>query len=80
MGWAWLTLLFVGIFTQIGQIGLTKAMKTETASKATAFSYLQVIFAMILGWAIFGEIPDVWVILGGGFIIFGAILNVFMKR
>ena len=79
-GWAWLTLLFVGIFTQIGQIGLTKAMKTETASKATAFSYLQVIFAMILGWAIFGEIPDVWVILGGGFIIFGAILNVFMKR
>jgi drug/metabolite transporter (DMT)-like permease len=79
-GWTWLTLLFVGVFTQIGQIGLTKAMKTETASKATAFSYLQVVFAVLLGWALFGEVPDVWVILGGGFILFGAILNVFMKR
>jgi len=79
-GWAWLTLLLVGIFTQIGQIGLTKAMKTETASKATAFSYLQVVFAVLLGWIIFGEIPDLWVLLGGGLILLGAIVNVFWKR
>jgi len=43
-------LLFVGIFTQAGQIGLTKAMKTEVASKATAYSYVQVIFSILLGW------------------------------
>jgi len=79
-GWTWLTLLLVGIFTQVGQIGLTKAMKTETASKATAFSYLQVVFAVLLGWVIFGEIPDLWVALGGGLILFGAIINVFWKR
>ena len=79
-GWTWLTLLLVGVFTQIGQIGLTKAMKTETASKATAFSYLQVVFAVLLGWGIFGEIPDLWVVLGGGLILFGAIINVFWKR
>jgi len=79
-GWAWLTLLFVGIFTQIGQIGLTKAMRTETASKATAFSYLQVVFAVLLGWLIFGEIPDFWVVLGGGLILIGAIVNAFWKR
>ena len=79
-GWTWLTLLFVGVFTQMGQIGLTKAMMTETASKATAFSYLQVVFSVLLGWFIFGEIPDVWVILGGGLILFGAIINVFWKR
>lgn len=79
-GWTWLTLLLVGVFTQIGQIGLTKAMKTETASKATAFSYLQVVFAVLLGWIMFGEIPGLWVSLGGGFILFGAIINVFWKR
>jgi len=79
-GWTWLTLLLVGVFTQIGQIGLTKAMKTETASKATAFSYLQVVFAVLLGWIMFGEIPGLWVSLGGGFILFGAIINVFWRR
>lgn len=79
-GWAWLTLLFVGIFTQIGQIGLTKAMRTETASKATAFSYLQVVFVVLLAWLIFGEIPDFWIVSGGGLILFGAMVNAFWKR
>jgi len=79
-GWAWGSLLMVGIFTQVGQIGLTKAMKTETAGRATAFSYLQVIFAVLLGWMIFDEIPDIWVSLGGGFILIGAIINAFFKR
>jgi drug/metabolite transporter (DMT)-like permease len=79
-GWTWLTLLFVGIFTQIGQIGLTKAMKTETAGKATAFSYLQVVFAMFLGWIIFSEIPDLWVMTGGGLILVGAIVNAFWRQ
>ena len=79
-GWTWLILLMVGIFTQVGQVGLTKAMKTETAGRATAFSYLQVVFAVLLGWMVFGEIPDLWVLLGGGFILFGAIINAFWKH
>jgi len=79
-GNTWLILLLVGVFTQVGQVGLTKAMQTETASKATAFSYLQVVFAALLGWSIFGEVPDVWVCLGGGFILLGAIVNMLWRR
>jgi len=78
--WTCFVLLLVGIFTQVGQIGLTKAMKTEAAGRATAFSYLQVVFAVFLGWMIFGEIPDLWVTLGGGFILIGAVINAFWKR
>jgi len=78
--WTCFILLLVGIFTQVGQIGLTKAMKTEAAGRATAFSYLQVVFAVLLGWMVFGEIPDLWVTIGGGFILIGAILNAFWKR
>lgn len=69
-------LILVGIFTQIGQIGLTKAMQTEVASKATAYSYVQVVFSMILGWALFNEIPSVSTLLGGALIILGALVNV----
>ena len=78
--WTCFVLLLVGIFTQVGQVGLTKAMKTEAAGRATAFSYLQVVFAVFLGWMIFDEVPDLWVILGGGFILMGALLNAFWKR
>ncbi|MCW8330139.1 DMT family transporter [Photobacterium sp. SDRW27] len=74
---AFLLLLFVGIFTQIGQVGLTKAMQTEVASRATAYSYAQVVFSVILGWLLFSETPSVWTCAGGILIIVGALINVF---
>lgn len=75
-GWQWLLLLLVGVMTQIGQIGLTRAMQTETASRATSFSYLQVVFAIILGWVFFAEIPSLWVYCGAALIIIGSMVNV----
>lgn len=68
-------LLLVGIFTQIGQLGLTHAMRWETAGNAAAYSYVQVIFAIALGWTVFGEVPSLWTLLGGALIVSGALLN-----
>ena len=76
-GFAWPLLLLVGLFTQVAQYGLTKAMQTEDASKATAYSYVQVIFSAILGWLLFDEIPTVNTLLGALFITGGALINVF---
>ena len=70
-------LVMIGVFTQIGQIGLTKAMQTEAAGKATAYSYVQVVFSIALGWAYFGEIPSLTTVIGGSLIIMGALVNVF---
>ena len=77
---ALILLLFVGIFTQVGQIGLTKAMQTEVAAKVSAFSYVQVIFSALLGIFIFNEVPSVWTFIGGSLIIVGALINVFGKQ
>ncbi|KII75875.1 membrane protein [Vibrio renipiscarius] len=73
-------LVFVGIFTQIGQYGLTKAMQTQAAGKASAYSYVQILFSTLLGVWVFNEIPSVWTYLGGGLIITGALINVFGKQ
>jgi len=73
-------LLFVGLFTQVGQIGLTKAMQTEVAAKVSAFSYVQVIFSAILGVLFFNEIPSIWTFIGGSLIILGALINVFGSK
>lgn len=79
-GEALILLLLVGVFTQVGQVGLTKAMQYEKASKATAYSYVQVIFSLILGWIFFTEIPTLWTLIGGGLIMIGALINVLWKR
>lgn len=73
-------LVLVGIFTQVGQIGLTKAMQTEAAGRATAFSYLQVVFATLFGWFFFQEIPDMWFVAGALFILIGVLVNLMAKH
>jgi len=73
-------LVLVGIFTQVGQVGLTKALHSADASKATAYSYVQVLFSMLLGWFIFDETALFTTLIGGGLIIFGAMINVLWKR
>lgn len=79
-GHLWLILLMVGVFTQIGQLGLTKALQTETAGRATAFSYIQILFAAVLGAWLFDEIPTIWTWAGAGFILLGALINLGLLR
>lgn len=73
-------LVLVGVFTQIGQYGLTKAMQTQAAGKASAYSYVQIVFSALLGVWLFNEIPSIWTYLGGGLIVTGALINVFGKQ
>lgn len=73
-------LVLIGVFTQVGQYGLTKAMQTQAAGKASAYSYVQIVFSALLGVWIFNEVPSVWTYLGGGLIVTGALINVFGKQ
>lgn len=74
-GLDWVLLLLVGILTQVGQVGLTKAMQIEKAGKAMAYSYVQVVISAVLGIVLFSEIPTLGTLLGALFIIGGAFIN-----
>jgi drug/metabolite transporter (DMT)-like permease len=73
-------LILVGIFTQIGQICLTRALQTEAAGRAAAFSYAQVVFASLFGWALFDEVPDLWFVCGAALILSGTLVNMLLKQ
>ncbi len=73
-------LVLVGIFTQVGQVGLTKALHCADANKATAYAYVQVIFSVFIGWAWFSEVPVTTTIMGGCLIMAGALINVLWQR
>ena len=75
----WWVLLGVGCFTQIGQLALTKAMQRDAASRVTSLSYVQIIFAAVLGWWVFGEVPTHATLLGGGLILLGAAVSAWMQ-
>lgn len=73
-GQDWLALLGVGVLAQVGQVALTHGMRHETAARATALSYMQVVFAAGFGLAIFGELPGVATVAGAALILVGSFL------
>jgi drug/metabolite transporter (DMT)-like permease len=71
----WLVLLGVGMFTQLGQLSLTRAMQFDSASRTTSLSYLQIVFAAGLGWLFFSEIPRITTLMGAALILLGAFIS-----
>jgi drug/metabolite transporter (DMT)-like permease len=68
-GREWLVLLAIGGATQLAQVCLTHGLQRERAARATAVGYLQVVFAAVWGWLVFGERPGVWSAVGAATII-----------
>lgn len=77
---AWLALIGVGVFTQLGQLSLTRAMQFDSASRTTSLSYLQIVFAALLGWIIFGEMPTTATLIGASLILSGAFVSALLQR
>ncbi|HXH73292.1 MAG TPA: DMT family transporter [Mariprofundaceae bacterium] len=54
--WAWLAA--VGLFANLGQLGLTIAYSKAAATQVSPLSYSSLIFAGIVGFLAWGELPD----------------------
>ena len=78
-GWQWLLLAGVGVSTHIAQIYMTRGLTLERAGRATAVSYLQIVFAGALGALFFQELPDALSLVGMALII-GCTLLVALRR
>lgn len=66
-----LCLLLAGVSATGGQIFITKAYTKAPAKEISVFDYTQVLFAALLGFVFFGQIPD-WMSLVGYLIIIGS--------
>ena len=67
------TLLMAGLFAAGGQFTITAAYSYAPAGKISIFDYSQIIFATLLGFFLFGEIPDKYSFIGYGLIILASL-------
>ena len=70
-----LWLLGVGVFTQMGQVFLTSSLVALPAARATAISYVQVAFAGVWGWLLFGELVDGWTVAGAALVLAATLIS-----
>ncbi|PKQ46991.1 EamA family transporter [Confluentibacter flavum] len=79
-GWLeWLLLFSLGVFGYFGQVYMTKAFQVASTNQVAPLKYLEVIFTVLVGLFVFGEIYTLWSILGIFMIILGLVLNVWYK-
>ena len=80
IGWDWLWLMLVGIFTQIAQFLMTKAYQKEELNKLSILSYISIIYALFFGYFLFGETFNFFTYLGMGLVLSGVIANIILKQ
>ncbi len=59
---------------------LTQAMRTGDVSFVTPFRYTRLVFALILAVTLFGERPDVWVLVGAAVIVAAGLYSFLRDR
>ncbi len=79
IGTEWLSVAGIGVFGLIGQIFMTQAFQMEETSVLAPFKYMEIIYALIMGFLFFGETYQFLAFIGILLIISGMLLNVFAK-
>ena len=70
-----LALLGAGLAAAGGQFGITAAYYHAPAKEISIYDYSQIIFATLLGFLLFAEIPDRYSLIGYGLIILASLGN-----
>jgi len=64
----WVPLVLTGVLSTVAQILMTRGYSHAPAAQVGPFLYAIVVFAALLGWAFWGEIPD-WLSLAGTLLV-----------
>jgi drug/metabolite transporter (DMT)-like permease len=68
-GWQWLPLITMGCCGAIGHFMLIDAHRKAPASTLAPFSYTQMIWMILSGYLVFGDVPDHWTLVGAAIVV-----------
>ncbi len=88
IAWGWnapdtadaIMLVMIGILGGIGQILLTQSYRYADASLVAPFEYTTMIWALVIGWLVFGELPATAVAIGGLIVVGSGLFVIYRER
>jgi len=72
--------VFIGLASTAGQWIVVLAFRYADASVLAPFSYTQLLWVSLLGFLVFGEVPDIWTVAGAGFIVASGLYTAHRER
>ncbi len=79
-GQEWLLMSLIGLISIFGHSVLVFAYERASASFLAPFSYVQLVWATILGYLVFGSLPDRWIAAGAILIVASGIYTAHRER
>ena len=80
VGAEWIYLLLVGLFSYLGQIFLTNAFSREKAASVAIIVYTGLVYAIVIGWVIYGETQNIFTFAGMTLVVVGVVMSVLYGR
>ena len=80
IGADWIYLFLIGVFSQLGQMFLTNALQRERIAGVAIINYSGLIYALAIGWFVFGEPQGIISVMGMLLVVIGVILSVLYGR
>ena len=72
--------LLIGVASTLGQWIVVLAFRYADASVLAPFQYTQLLWVSILGFLVFGELPDIWTVVGAAFIVASGLYTAHRER
>jgi drug/metabolite transporter (DMT)-like permease len=72
--------LLIGVASTAGQWIVALAFRYADASVLAPFSYTQLVWVSVLGFLVFGEVPDAWTVVGAAFIVASGLYTAHRER
>ena len=79
VGWEWVFLIGAGVFGIAGQLCVTSSYRWAEVGVLAPFTYVSMVWAILIGWFVFAEVPTGAMLLGAALII-GAGFAIFLRE
>ena len=75
-----LSILGAGLFLIAGYLSAVTAMRWGEIGLVAPFRYTSLLWAIVLGWVAFSDLPDFWTLIGSGIVVAAGIFTLLRER
>ena len=66
---AWALMIVVSLMGAVSHYALIKALDFAEAGAVQPYSYTLLVWVAVMGWLVFGDVPDGWTIFGAAVVV-----------
>jgi drug/metabolite transporter (DMT)-like permease len=76
----WVRLCGAAAFLVVGYLAVVQAMRQGDVALVAPFRYTALVWALLLGWLMFGTLPDTLTWLGAGLVVASGLFALWRER